>query len=248
MGIAKSIEAYAVYSEYTKDTEVFIKKMSDNLNADFIINSFDTEYEPLHEEDLLTSFSKPNRYRLTISYHECLQNDKTINIPEYTLTLPIDYEFEDDIELIFYPNNLVHIMFLTFEHMWGGFINTLKFEFLYENRQQAIERYEKLRSEYICMFKKIGIDSIFILTHAYYKIEDLDDDNMYPVLTFSDIPKIAKENDNLTSFNLEKILRTEKVTDLCKDFLATSELNIAFIDYLTQNHLHDIPVKKDDGI
>jgi len=222
MGIAKSIEAYAVYSDYTEDTEGFIKKLSDKLNADFVVNSFDEEYEPLHEKDLLTTFSKPNRYRLTICYYG--------NLPQYELILPIDYIYEDTIELKFHPNKVVHIMFLTFEPMWGGFINTLKFENLYEDRQQAIERYEKLRSEYIFFLKKMGISSIFILTHAYYQIEDLDDEKIYPFLTFSDIPQIAKEKDNLASFDLEILLRTEKVTDLCKDFLAKSELKIALID------------------
>jgi len=223
MGIAKSTEAYAVYSDYTEDAEVFIKELSDKLNADFIINSFDQEYEPLHEENLLTSFSKPNRYRLTICYYES-------NLPQYELKLPIDYIYEDTIELKFCPNKLVHIMFLTFEPMWVGLINALKFKNIYEDRQQAIERYEKLRSEYIRFFKKMGISSIFIVTHANYKIEELEYNDIYPILTFSDIPKIAKEKDNLISFDFERILRTEKVADLCKDFLATSELNIALID------------------
>jgi hypothetical protein len=192
MGIAKSIEAYTVYQYYTENTEMFIKTLSDRLNADFIVNTFDEEYEPLHEENRLTAYSKPNKYRLTICYYGSTQTD----FPVYTLTLPIDYEYDDSIELIFYPNKSVHIMFLTFEHMWGGFIEALKFQSLYENRQQSIERYEKLRNEYISFFKEIGIDAIFIVTHAYYKIEDLADEKIYPILTFSDIPKIAKEKDS----------------------------------------------------
>jgi len=91
---------------------------------------------------------------------------------------------------------------------------------------------ENLRSEYIYIFNKIGINSIFIVTHAYYKIEDLVNDKTYPTLTFSDIPIIAKEMDNLTSFDLEKILQTDKVSEICKDFLAKPNLNIAFIDNL----------------
>ena len=225
MGIAKNIEAFAIYQDYTENAEAFIKKLSDSLNADFIVNTYDVDYKPLHKKDKLTAYSKPNKYRLSICY---FGND----MPVYELLLPINYEYEDNIELVFYPNKSVHIMFLTFENLWDGFIKTLKFENFYEDRQQSIERYENLRNEYVHIFNKIGINSIFIVTHAFYKIEDLVNDKTYPTLTFSDISKIAKEMDNLTSFDLEKILRTEKSSEICKDFLAKPSLNIAFIDNL----------------
>jgi hypothetical protein len=223
MGIAKSIEAYTIYQDYTENTEKFIRKLSDNLNADFIVNTYDKDYEPLHKEDKLTAYSKPNRYRLTICYYDNY-------MPVYELRLPINYEYDDSIELVFNPNNSVHIMFLTFEHLWESFIVSLKFESIYEDRQESIERYERLRNEYRSLLQKIGIGSIFIVTHAYYHIENLEDEKTYPILTFSDIRKIAKEMDNLTSFDLEKILRTDKVSEICKDFLVTPSLNIAFID------------------
>jgi len=225
MGIAKSIEAYTIYQDYTENTKMFIKKLSDSLNADFIVNTFDKDYEPIHKKDKLTAFSKPHKYRLTICYYD---ND----MPVYELTLPINYEYDNSIKLVFNPNKSVHIMFLTFEHLWESFIDSLKFESIYDERQESIERYERLRNEYRNLLKKIGIGSIFIVTHAYYHIENLEDEKMYPTLTFSDIPRIAKEMDNLTSFDLEKILRTDKVSEMCKDFLAESSLNIAFIDNL----------------
>jgi len=153
-------------------------------------------------------------------------------MPVYELTLPINYEYDNSIKLVFNPNKSVHIMFLTFEHLWESFIDSLKFESIYDERQESIERYERLRNEYRNLLKKIGIGSIFIVTHAYYHIENLEDEKMYPTLTFSDILRIAKEMDNLTSFDLEKILRTDKVSEMCKDFLAESSLNIAFIDNL----------------
>ena len=228
MGIAKNIEAYAIYRDYTGNTETFIKKFSDSFNADFIVNTYDKDYKPLHKEDKLTEYSKPDKYRLTICHYD---ND----MPVYNLKLPINYEYEDSIELVFYPNKSVHIMFLTFEHLWNGFIETLKFECLHNDRQQSIKKYENLRNEYIRIFNKISINSIFIVTDAHYKMEDLVNEETYPTLTFSDIPKIAKEMDNLTSFDLEKILQTEKVSEICKDFLAEPSLNIAFIDNLNTN-------------
>ena len=146
-------------------------------------------------------------------------------MPVYELTLPINYEYENFLDLAFYPNKSVHITFLTFEHLWNSFIETLKFESFYEDRRQSIEKYETLRSEYIRIFTKISIDSIFIVTDAYYKIEDLVNEGTYPTLTFSDIPKMAKELDNLTSFDLEKIFRADKVSEICTDFLTEPSLN-----------------------
>jgi len=61
---------------------------------------------------------------------------------------------------------------------------------------------------------------------------DLGNEEIYPTLTFSDILKIAKEKDNLTSFDFEKILRADKVSEICKEFLAEPSLNIALIDNL----------------
>ena len=227
MGIAKSIEAYAIYQDYTENTELFIKKLSDILNADFIVNTFDIDYNLLHKRDKLTAYSKPNRYKLNICYYES-------GMPVYELTLPINYEDEDSIELIFHSNKSVHIRFLTFEHLWDSFIGRLKFDILYDygDREESIERYKKLRNEYIRIFNTIGIDSIFIVTDALYKIEDIVDEETYPILTFSDIPRIAKEIDNLTSFDLEEILQINKVSEMSKDFMAEPSLNIAFIDNL----------------
>ncbi|MCL1969782.1 MAG: hypothetical protein FWF65_09620 [Bacteroidetes bacterium] len=227
MGIAKNIEAYAIYQDYTENTELFIKKLSDILNADFIVNTFDIECNLLHKRDKITAYSKPNKYRLNIWYYES-------GMPVYELTLPINYEYNNNIELVFSSNKSVHIMFLTFEHSWNEFIETLKFDedFYYEDRQQRIERYKNLRNEYIRIFNTIGIDSIFIVTDALYQIEDIVDEETYPILTFSDIPRIAKEIDNLTSFDLEEILQINKVSEMSKYFMAEPSLNIAFIDNL----------------
>ena len=231
MGIAKNIEAYAIYQDYTENTELFIEKFSDILNADFIVNTFDFECNILHKKDKLATYSKPNKYRLNICYYES-------GMPVYELTLPINYEYADNIELVFYSNKSVLIRFLTFEHLWSSFIDTLKFDghfYYYEDRQQSIERYKNLRNEYIRIFNTIGIDSIFIVPDALYKIENIVDEETYPILTFSDIPKIAKETDNLISFDLEEILQIDKYSEMPKDFRDEPSLNIAFIDYLNTN-------------
>jgi len=230
MGTAKNMEAYAIYQDYSDNTDLFIKNLSNQLDADFIVNSYDENCEPLHQEDKLTTYSKLNKYRLTIEYFDGKEGR-----PHYELSLPSEYGPTRSIELKFSPNKLLHIMCLEFEGLWSSFIGTLKFDddvLCGDDRQKEIEEYENIRSEYISFLKKLNIDSIFIFTHAYYKIEDLGDEEMYPILTFPDILKIAKEKDNLTSFNFETILRANKVSEIDKNFLSEPSLNIALIDKL----------------
>lgn len=235
MGMAKSITGYSVYSDYTVDNEVFIKNLSERLDADFIVNTYDIYVEPLHEKDLVTSFSKPNKYRLDVMFNECKQKGTVFEAPNYLLIIPIDYTDDDSIEIVFYPNKFVEITFLTFDHLWSSFINTLKFSNPWiEDRKQEIAKYEKLRSEYINICKKLGMDSMAIFTDVYYHIENLADEEA--ILTFSDILTVAKEKDNLTCFDFEEILSAGSVTGLSEDFLMKDEWKILLIDNLNPNN------------
>lgn len=234
MGIAKSIEGFAVYADYSADTAIFVKTLSDKLNADFVINTYDKEYEPMHEAALHTTFNKTKKYRLTIQFDDFKVNDKTLGLPIYELQVPINYVYEDTVDLTFYPNNGVHLMFLTFEHLWSSLIDTLKFEAYYQNKQQAIERYHCLRREYISFLKKLDIDRIFIITHAYYHIENIFDTVEYPKLSFDDILCFAKEKDKLTSFCFEEIMKADNISALSKDFLDKPDLEIGLVDNLNR--------------
>lgn len=187
MGIAKSIQAYSVYENYNSDTDSFIKHLSDKLNADFIINIFDKEFDRIGNENLLTTFDKQNRYRLTITFDENKIGEQVSELHTYEISLPIKYIYEDSLELTFYPNHSVHITFLTFEHLWRSFIDTLKFQSAYTDRQQAINRYQILRNEYSNILHKIDINQIFITTHAYYEVEDVTDTETFHRLTFENI-------------------------------------------------------------
>ncbi len=235
MGIAKSIEAYTTYDGYSTDTEIFIKNLSEKLDADFLVNTYNKNYDPLHKKDRLTTFMKPNKYKLTITFFENIISNKPFELPTYELTFPINYIFEDSLTLIFYPNNTVQIMFLTFEHLWAGFIETLKFRSIYENRQQAIKRYETLRNEYKNVFGKLNIRTICIITHAYYETENIGDIEKYHTISLPDILQVAKEKDNLHVFDLVQIFNTNKVEDLDKEFVEKPELQILLIDHLNQN-------------
>ena len=81
MGIAKSIEAYSVYENYNSDTDVFIQQLSDKLNADFLINVYDKEYNNIEIENTLTAFGKQNNYRLTIAFDDYKINNKISELP-----------------------------------------------------------------------------------------------------------------------------------------------------------------------
>ena len=232
MGIAKSIEAYSVYENYNSDTDVFIQQLSDKLNADFLINVYDKEYNNIEIENTLTAFGKQNNYRLTIAFDDYKINNKISELPTYEISIPIKYIYEDSLELTFYPNHSLHITFLTFEHLWSSFIYILKFQSAYAERQQAINRYQILRNEYSNILQKIEISQIFITTHAYYQIEDVTSTETFHKLTFENIIQVANEKDNLTIFDFKNILDTNDSKKLDQTFTNTSDLEIMFLDRL----------------
>lgn len=232
MGIAKNIEAYTVYENYNSDTDVFVKNLSDRLNADFIINTFDKDYEHIGDADRFTTFNKPDRYRLTITFDEYRIGKTSNELPTYEISIPVKYIYEDSIEFTFYPNQSVHIMFLTFEHLWYSFIETLKFQSPRQDRQQAISRYQILRKEYSYILHKFGISQIFITTDAYYEIENVTDFETFNKLTFANIIEIAQEKDKLTIFNFQNILDTTDKIQMDKKFIDKSDLQILLVDTL----------------
>ena len=233
MGIAKSIGGFAIYKEYVANKNLFIKRLSDRLNADFTVTCYDKNSNHLPDADRQTLFSKPNMYNLTIWDYEYNSKGETITLPTYELILPIGYEYNDSIQLTFDPNGVVEIMFLTFEHLWITFIETLKFIATYQDRNEAVNRYNTLRAEYINILNNLNMNSVFIVTYARYIITDtLGCMEYYPSITFCDIPRIAKEKDNLTTFELESILYAKSIKELGADFVSKPDLEIAFIDNL----------------
>lgn len=230
MGIAKNIEAYTIYDNYHENIDKFIKDMSEKLNADFTYNRYDKYFEIIGDEDCETSFGKQKRYKLSIEYEEFTINGTIRTIPIYDITIPIEYEYEDHLNLIFYPNRTLQITFLTFEHLWSSFIDELRF--CYDRRQESIKKYETLRIEYASILNKIGIGNILIATHAYYHLEGITSLQTLSALKFSDIIKVATEEDNLSIFDLRQVLITNKKECLDSLFLKTPNLNIAFIDTL----------------
>lgn len=120
---------------------------------------------------------------------------------------------------------------MTFEYLWGSFIDVLKFQSEFENRKTAIERYQVLRTEYIKILKKLGINKILIITHAYYKIENIGNADFKRLLEFDEIIKEANEKDKLSVFDFPEILNTVNDVELNKDFKDQSDLEIMLLDY-----------------
>ena len=121
---------------------------------------------------------------------------------------------------------------MTFEHLWSSFIDILKFQSAYAERQQAINRYQILRNEYSNILQKIEISQIFITTHAYYQIEDVTSTETFHKLTFENIIQVANEKDNLTIFDFKNILDTNDSKKLDQTFTNTSDLEIMFLNRL----------------
>lgn len=235
MGIAKNIQAYSVCNFYTTNIDIFIKNLSDKLNADFLINIYDEEYYKIGNENTETNFNKPNKYRLTITLDEYNIQNNVFIFPTYELTLPINFDYGESINLDFYPNNSVHIMFLTFEHLWKSFIDELKFEVTYNSdysREHYISRYKTLQQEYTNILRSLDIEQILITTHAYYSVEDITDSQKYPKIIFEDILKVAIEKDKALIFDFKKLLNVSKRNQLNNTFLTKDELKIMLLDEL----------------
>ena len=121
-------------------------------------------------------------------------------------------------------------MFLSFEHLWESFINVLKFQSEYQNREVAIDRYQLLRKEYIQILQSLEIKKIAILTHANYNIENIESVEYFEFLEFDTIIKEAKEKDKLIAFDFQNILNATTPIQLDSNFLEKSELEIILLD------------------
>jgi len=232
MGTAKNIEAYTISPHYSSNTENFINKLAELLNADFIINEYDPEYETIGEINRYTALNKPNQYRLTIEHDEYTIDNETVILPGYELTIPIQHPNERQLQLYFNPNNTVQLTFLTFEHIWQSFVETLKFNRDPKYRIQSIQNYDELRREYRTILTKLQIPSLFMIPDAHYKVNEIENIESYSNPEFSDIPKIAFSLDNIETFHFEPILFAKSKKELPTGFINREVLNIAFIDNL----------------
>ena len=230
MGLAKSIEAYSVFKYYDSETDRFIKNLSEKLNADFIITTYDNNYKLIVNQNEQTTFKKQYQYKLTITLDNYILNKEVNYVPTYELVIPIHNDYEDEINITFYPNQSIHIAFLTFEHLWSSFMETLKFKLDAKNRPTEVNRYQVLRNQYTTILHKLEINKIIISTHANYKFEDVINYNTFPKLTFDTILQIAIEQDNLTIFNFEEMLSTTTIEHLNQTFLEIPDLKILLLD------------------
>lgn len=232
MGTGKSIEVYTTCEYYSANTEKFIKVLSEKLDADFITSIFDKDYNPIGEKEQLTKYNKPNKYILTVIFDEYTINNKIIELPTYELILPIKLEFEKKLEIEFCPNNAVYFLFMLFDYNWGGFIQTLQERFFDNRCEEYVNKYRSMRPEYISILRKLDIDQICIMTDAHSKTESVCNIEMYNTIEFSDILKVAKEEDKLTAFDFHKILKLNMEDDLYREFYNKSEKEIMLIDNL----------------
>lgn len=64
MGIAKSIEAFTIYDFYTTEINHFTRDLSNKLNADFIINIFDENFNPIEKKKSIQALIKLHNINL----------------------------------------------------------------------------------------------------------------------------------------------------------------------------------------
>lgn len=231
MGIGKSILGFTTFDFYTPEIDIFIKILSEKLQANFIVNTYDIDSNLLNEENKSWDFLKNNTCKLIIEY--MLNEDDSINQnPQYRLKIPINYSWENELELAFFPNGMLEITYLTFDHLWSKFIDILKFEYSETERGYAFKRYHTLRNEYVPILTKLGVAGLLIVSHAYYSLEYLMDDENYTGLQFSAILEVARNEDKLYIVDFLELLKTETRDDLSFDFLNKTDLEIALVDCL----------------
>jgi hypothetical protein len=233
MGIAKNIEAYGIFEGYTSDTDIFIQKLSDLLDSDFVVSVTNADGDLVTEHQLF-KFGKPLSHQLFIDYDEYTFDDKGELLPCYRLIVPINYIYIKYIEIEFFPNKTCYITFLTFEHLWVTFIESLRWGLpsYADLRESAVLSYNQLRNEYGKVLKKLGMDKIFIVTDAYYNIDGITNNEKFPEMSFEKLMDLAKELDNFLIFDLNTILQINNPEQLPKDFMNENILKIAFIDNL----------------
>jgi hypothetical protein len=235
MGIGKSIESYGIYHYYSADINVFIKKLAELTHSNFTVTLLDVDCDAVYT-DKLFHFDKPQTLYLTILESEYnIQNTKR-TLPTYSVKFPITYDYESELEIEFNPNQVSSIVFLTFEHLWKAFIDVLRFETRFQEipRHQIVERYQTLRREYSRVLKMLEIDSLLLVTHAYYNIESLTDPESYNSMEFQNITDEAKRIDGFNTFDFEEILLAESKNQLPENFVILDELKIALIDNMTK--------------
>lgn len=231
MGTGKSIIGYTSFPYYDSDIFSFANLISEKLDADIEVKVEECydKYEMFKEWSFKTNNNKSNTYYLSVELREGL-TDIQLGKPSYTLKVPIDYEFEDSIEISIYQNNYCHFYHLTFEHLWITLVGFLKFEYGLDKRKNILERYEILRNQYRLLMKKLSIKAIFITTWAYYNFERLDRDDLFPNVEFEDFLTMAKVEDSLLIEDLGRVIIAKSRNDLSEEFLKTDALKIAFVD------------------
>jgi hypothetical protein len=212
MGLAKTMVVLGAFDFYTPNytdfTAIIGAKLEANLELEFY---FDTETE-IQKSNETHNFGFEKTYIMQITY-----NDYDVESPvlygiycTYCVLIPVQFKYEDQVDIEFLPNGIFNIQRLPFSNHWCFFIEDMieNDNSCYNTDSEAITNIVELRHFYIAIFKKMNCNTALIWTDAQYKTEDRYVFNPVPNTknTVADLADALRTLDNVKIYNFRDVL------------------------------------------
>ena len=189
---------------YDKDQRKFANKIGKllNVNVDLYIYDLDNWPEDGEQSMLNLGFSKTIR----------LSFDRSDKTACYNIIIPVVTLNEKQLEIECYPNGIVLIYFLTFNHTWVGFISDLKGlnDQYYSSRQTCVDEWLILRNAYSSVLKGLNCYNLIVYADYRYRFESTLPFEKKPVKDIDEILTWLKRYDHLTVFELKEVIMKYK--------------------------------------
>ena len=217
---------------------MFAKSIAERFSVNlqiYVCNA--TEHDLTLPEEKYLDFNHAQQYFLTVNYYDNNWNNPSRECVHvtYELTIPIKSPNENDLTIEFYPNGVILLSFLTFNHAWVFFISDLKGEndHYSESHKVIVDGFNQLRTAYKLILSKIGCSAILIYTDAPYKFEEelfrYTNEGRY---TFDQVISTAKEFDKVSVFDFYTVLNTSESEKLSLLFQGLKDVEIVLVDTL----------------
>ena len=237
MGIAKIMSVIGEYNFHAKNTDDFIKCLASKFEVNLQVNFADmtSKYNGNVLPDKYFDFGYKTTYQLAIDYFDYDDDkpDPTNIYCKYYLHIPVNWEYEGGLSLVFNPNSIFELEFIPFSNSWMSFIENIKGinDHYYTSHNRIVKQIKVIRDCYISILKKINCKEVILWTDANYKSEDEFIFNQIPekVNTLNEVKNAVNELDNITLYNfIDSVVNKS-------NFDNRSGLDIAFLDNLEES-------------
>ena len=205
MGVGKIMQTIGLSDIYNLDYRVVVESLAKRLEYNIDIDFYDgSQFNLTIPEPQLLDFGYSRRCKLYVQYYDIDYEKPDINniYCNYQLYIPNAQPNNENIEINFYPNNIIHVVFLDFESLWRTFFDTIFGDCCGQDLKKKFSEYHTLRHVYWDILTKLGCNEILIFTDFYYKLEELFDENTKKISSFHEILEYAKKMEDLFPINL----------------------------------------------